>query len=181
MAKRASRSVARRLASRVVLPDPRNPVKIVTGSAGTVSLLPIVRPSARACSSNCSESVQRFDQEGIEHCGSPQRSSFWAGVSETRHLHALAQLRFALHSTNKASGEANDQLRSPRFFLNESERFVHRCKIIAQSQHEVVAEPLTCQAYAGRSRREARGGREQGGFAFLHPAPGRDRDVLQEA
>ena len=54
-------------------------------------------------------------------------------------------------------------------------------RIIAQSQHEIVAEALIRQAYAGRSRREASGGREQGGFAFLHPAPGRDRYVLQEA
>src|SRR5438132_14256783 len=42
MAKRCSRSAARRLASRVVLPDPRKPVKMVTGSLGTVSLLLVV-------------------------------------------------------------------------------------------------------------------------------------------
>jgi hypothetical protein len=67
------------------------------------------------------------------------------------------------------------------FCLNESERFVYRRRIIAQSQYEIVAKSLIRQADAGRSQREASGGREQGGFAFLHAAPGRDRDVLPEA
>src|SRR5690349_22548775 len=131
MAKCASRSAARRLASRVVFPDPRNPVKIVTGSAGTVSLLPAVRLSARAGSCNCSSSVEGLDQERIEHRGGPQRSAFGASVGETWHLHALAQLRLALHGTDEASGEAKHQLRTPPFCLNESERFIHRRRIIA--------------------------------------------------
>src|SRR5262245_24794599 len=181
MANRVSRSAARRLASRVVFPDPRNPVKIVTGSAGTLSLLLAVRPYERAYSCHCSQSVQGFDQEGIEHRSSPQRSPLGASVGETRYLHALAQLRFALHGADEANGEANHQLRSPPFFLNEPERFVYSRRIITQSQHEIVAEPLIRQAYAGCSRREASGGREQGSFAFLHPALGRDRYVLQEA
>src|SRR5712692_5452411 len=125
MAKRCSRSAARRLASRVVLPDPRKPVKIVTGSLGTVSLLLAVRTYTRAWSANCSQPVQGFDQEGIDDRGSPQGSPFGAGVSETRHLHALAQLGFALRRADEAGGKANHQLWSPPFCVDESKRFIY--------------------------------------------------------
>ena len=149
---------------------------------GTVIPLRAIHASARHCLYHCGDkSIQGFYQEGIEHRGYLQCSAFGASVGETRHLHALAQLRFALHGADEASGEGNHQLRSPPFVLNEAERFSHRRRIITQSQHEIVAEPLIRQAYAGRSWREASGRREQGGFAFLQAAPGRDRYILQEA
>src|SRR2546428_2042788 len=131
MAKRCSCSAARRLASRVVLPDPRKPVKMVTGSLGTVSLLLTVHISEDAYSANCSQSVQGFDQEGIDDCSGPESSPFRAAVGETRHLHALAQLGFALHCADEASGQANHQLWAPSFCLNESKRLIDRRWVIA--------------------------------------------------